>query len=59
MNGCMGLVHHKLQSETNPAKVKQLASVVCEPVTDLRVDEANFVGTMQQIMQRGSDAGVL
>jgi len=55
----MGRVHHKLQSETNPAKVKQLASVVCEPVTDLRVDEANFVGTMQQIMQRGSDAGVL
>jgi guanylate kinase len=55
----MGRVHHKLQSETNAAKIKQLASVVFEPVNDLRVDEANFVGTIQQIMHRGSDAGVL
>jgi hypothetical protein len=59
MNGCMGRVHHKLQSETNAAKIKQLASVVCEPVHDVRVDEANFVSTMQQMMHRGSDAGVL
>ncbi len=26
----MGRVHHKLQSETNAAKIKQLASVVFE-----------------------------
>lgn len=43
---------HRLQSEANAAKVKQLASIVFEPVNDLRADKANFVGTIQKIMRK-------
>ena len=52
-------IDDSLQTEVNAAQVKQLASVVFEPVQDISLDTANFTQVVQQILQHGDRTDIL